>query len=388
MYRAQARLQIEDEQAAHTDFKEAYFSYTDPEPYYQTQYRILQGRDLARRAVRRLKLETVPEFNGNGPTPTRLTRVLETIKAKALAPFTGSTHTPAEPITPGAVDENGLVGAFAGRVQVAPVRGSRLVDVTFTSADPDFAAQAVNVLAEEYVQQNLEFRLENTKKTLDWLTREVARQQTVVQDSERLMAEYRENKNALSLEDRQNIVGARLNQVNDAVTRAKTQRVQREAAYQQIMEAKDRDALASIIHNPFIQSLKTRLGEFERDRVRLLERYGERHPQVQNVTSQIADTRRQIDAELDKAIAAIKNEYEAARGRWRASSTRRRTPRSTSIARGSTTRCCSARPRATARSTSRCSSARRSCGSSPTAAPTTCASSTAPKCRAVRSRPT
>jgi succinoglycan biosynthesis transport protein ExoP len=203
MYRAQARLQIEEEHTAQTDFKDAYFAYSDPEPYYQTQYRILQGRDLARRAVRRLKLETVPEFNGTGPSPTRLTRLLETFKAKALAPFTGGkTQEAAAPAAPGQIDENGLVGGFQGRVQVVPVRSSRLVDVAFTSADPEFAARAVNVLAEEYVQQNLEFKLENTQKTLDWLTREVAKQQTTVQESERLMAEYRENQNALSLEDR------------------------------------------------------------------------------------------------------------------------------------------------------------------------------------------
>ena len=313
MYRAQARLQIEEEHTAQTDFKDAYFAYSDPEPYYQTQYRILQGRDLARRAVRRLKLETVPEFNGTGPSPTRLTRLLETVKAKAMAPFTGGiTQEPTAPANPGQIDENALVGGFQGRVQVVPVRSSRLVDIAFTSADPDFAARAVNVLAEEYVQQNLEFKLENTQKTLDWLTREVAKQQTTVQESERLMAEYRENQNALSLEDRQNIVGARLNQVNDAVTRAKTQRVQRETAYRQISEAKDRDALTAIIQNAFIQSLKTRQGELERDRGRLLERYGDRHPQVQNIASQIVDIRRQIDAEVDKTVTAIKNEYEAA----------------------------------------------------------------------------
>jgi capsular exopolysaccharide synthesis family protein len=314
MYRAQARIQIDEEHTTQTaDFKEPYLAYSDPEPYYQTQYRVLQGRDLARRAVRRLKLETVPEFNGSGPAPTRLTRILGTIKAKALAPFTGDTETGSvEPAAAGRVDENGLVAAFQSRVQVAPVRSSRLVDISFTSADREFAASAVNVLAEEYVQQNLEFRLENTQKTLDWLTQEVTKQQNIVQRSERLLAEYRENQNALSLEDRQNIVIARLNQVNDAVTRARTQRVQREALYRQISDAKDREALISIVQNPFIQNLKTRLSELQRERGRLLDRYGEKHPQVQNVTTQIADAERQIDAEVDKTAQAVRNDYEAA----------------------------------------------------------------------------
>jgi capsular exopolysaccharide synthesis family protein len=313
MYRAQARIQIEEEHTTQTaDFKEPYLTYTDPEPYYQTQYRVLQGRDLARRAVRQLKLETVPEFNGNGPTPTRLTRVIETIKRKVLAPFTGGASDPVQPAAPGSLSENGLVAQFQGRVQVVPVRSSRLVDISFTSADREFAAKAVNVLAEEYVQQNLEFRLENTQKTLDWLTQEVGKQQDIVQKSERVLAEYRENQNALSLEDRQNIVVARLNQVNDAVTRARTQRVQREALYRQISTATDREALISIVQNPFVQNLKTRLSELQRDRGRLLDRYGEKHPQVQNVTSQIADAERQIDTEVNKTVQAIRSDYEAA----------------------------------------------------------------------------
>ena len=43
LYRAQARVQIDEEQSTtQTEFKEAYFAYSDPEPYYQTQYKILE----------------------------------------------------------------------------------------------------------------------------------------------------------------------------------------------------------------------------------------------------------------------------------------------------------------------------------------------------------
>jgi uncharacterized protein involved in exopolysaccharide biosynthesis len=75
------------------------------------------------------------------------------------------------------------------------------------------------MLAEEYVQQNLELRKQNMERSLEWLGQELARQKTIVEASERAMAQYREDQNALSLEDRQNIVIARLNQLNDAATR-------------------------------------------------------------------------------------------------------------------------------------------------------------------------
>jgi capsular exopolysaccharide synthesis family protein len=312
LYRAQARIQIDEEQTtAQTDFKEPSLVYSDPEPYYQTQYKILQGRDLALRAVKRLELATVPEFNGRGAKPPMLTQFIGEMKTKIAAPFRGGNVTPiTRPVRP--TNENQQVDALLGRVQVAPVRGSRLVDLYFISADPQFAARAVNVLAEEYVNQNLEFRLQNTDKTLQWLTEEVAKQQSVVQGSERMLAEYRENKNALSLEDRQNIIVSRLNQVNDAASRARMTRIQKEALYNQVRAAKDREALSTIASNPFVQQLKSRIVELQRDRVRLEDRYGEKHPDVQRVNDQIADTQRQLDQEVDKTIAGIKADYQAA----------------------------------------------------------------------------
>jgi len=310
LYRAQARIQIDEEQTtAQTDFKEPYLAYSDPEPYYQTQYKILQGRDLALRAVRHLKLDNVPEFNGQGPKPPALAQVLSMVKAKVMAPFrsAGGKVPPAQ-----AAPESQQAEAFLGRVGVNPVRGSRLVDVFFVAADPQFAARAVNVLAEEYVNQNLEFRLQNTDKTLQWLTQEVGKQQNVVQASERMLAEYRENQNALSLEDRQNIIVSRLNQVNDVASKARTSRIQKEALYNQVIAAKDRESLTTIAANPFVQQLKARIVELERDRLRLAERYGDKHPDLLRVTSQINDADRQLDEEISKNVAAIKADYQAA----------------------------------------------------------------------------
>jgi polysaccharide biosynthesis transport protein len=312
LYRAQARIQIDEEQTTtQVDFKQPELVYSDPEPYYQTQYKILQGRDLALRAVKQLNLAAVPEFNGRGPTPPFLTQTIARVKAKIAAPFRGNAATP-RPSQARPATDNQQADMFLGRVAVAPVRGSRLVDIYFVSAEPEFAARAVNVLAEEYVKENLEFRLSNTDKTLQWLTEEVAKQQNTVQASERMLAEYRENQNALSLEDRQNIIVSRLNQVNDAAARARTNRIQKQALYNQVSTAKDRESLSVIASNPFVQQLKTRIGELQRDKVRLEERYGDKHPDVQRVNGQIEDVQRQLDAEVEKSVAAIKADYQAA----------------------------------------------------------------------------
>ena len=317
-YRATTSVLIEDDRAATVaGFNTATTGdgYQDPEPYYQTQLRILTGRELASKAVVKLRLDRIPEFNGQGVQRTGLAAVLQRMKQHArgvVRAVTGAPEAPAPAsIKPTTAD---LVNAFLGAVRVEQIRGSRLVNVTVTSANPQFAARAADTLVEEYVQFNLEYRNAATRKSLEFLADEIAKQQKKVEDSERAMAQYRETNNALSLEDRQNTVVASLNQVNDQYTRIRTERLQKEAQYKQIKSLPpaslaDAPAVAS---NPTVQSLRARLAELQRQRAQLNERYGPKNPQVIENTNSIDDTTRQYQAALVAAVESIRNEYEGA----------------------------------------------------------------------------
>src|SRR5262249_40179251 len=72
LFQAQAQIMIEDERATAVpglnNAENVY--YEDPEPYYNTQYRILKGRDLTRRVIKKLNLQSVPEFNGTATPPS------------------------------------------------------------------------------------------------------------------------------------------------------------------------------------------------------------------------------------------------------------------------------------------------------------------------------
>lgn len=318
MYEAQAQLLIEDERSTAVPGlnNDANQFYADPEPYYQTQYRILQGRDLARRAIKKLNLHSVPEFNGTADPPPTPVSMLRDVEQRIIGYIRPKPAVPAEPPkideTP---DESALVDAFLGRVGVAPVRGSRLVDVRFQSTDPKFAALAVNTLVDEYVDQNLQVKLGTTQNMLEWLEGELGNQQKKVEESERAMAEYRDRENALSLDDKQNIVLSRLNQLNDTVMRAKSVRVQKEAVYNQVRSippGTSPETLPLIAGNPQIQSIKGHLAELQRERVRLSERYGEKHPDIVKINASLQDSQRQLELETAKALQGIRNEYDTA----------------------------------------------------------------------------
>jgi len=317
MFMSQARLLIEDERSTAVpglqNDQNTY--YEDPEPYYQTQYKILKGRDLTRRVVRKLHLEDNTEFNGKKPAPPSASSLLQDLKTKVLSIVRPAPPAEEAPKVDETADESALVSGFIGRVNVEPVRGSHLVDVTFVSENPKFAAEAVNALIDEYVSQNLEIKLQSTQGMLDWLDKELDNQQKRVEDSERGLAEYREKENALSLDDKQNIVLSRLNQLNDAVTRARTERVQKESLYNQVKAIANGtapDAIPAIATNQAVANAKAKLIELQREKARLLERYAEKHPQVINVNAALQDAQRQVDLEIARAVQSVKNEYETA----------------------------------------------------------------------------
>jgi len=317
LYQAQARLLIEDERSTAVpglqNDQNTY--YEDPEPYYQTQYKILKGRDLTRRVVRKLHLENNLEFNGKKPAPPSASSLLQDLTSKVMSLVKATPAAPEAPKVDETADESALVSGFIGRVSVEPVRGSHLVDVTFLSEDPKFAAEAVNALVDEYVSQNLELKLQSTQGMLDWLDKELDSQQKRVEESERALANYREKENALSLDDKQNIVLSRLNQLNDAVTRARTERVQKESLYKQvnaISTGTAPDAIPAIATNPAVASAKAKLIDLQREKAKLLERYAEKHPQVINVNAALQDAQRQVDLEIARAVQSVKNEYETA----------------------------------------------------------------------------
>src|SRR4029079_11537617 len=130
----------------------------------------------------------------------------------------------------------------------------RLVEIVYESSDPQFAALAANTLAEEYTGQNLELRLGTYQKNLRWLSEEVAKQEKKVTDAEAAMTQYRHDQNALSLRDRQNVTIAGRNALNETVTRQRTERLQKEATYNQLKNvdpaSDDADAFPVVAATP------------------------------------------------------------------------------------------------------------------------------------------
>jgi capsular exopolysaccharide synthesis family protein len=323
IYQASSRVLIEDErttQVANLNGNDPMF-WQDADQYYKTQYSILQSRSLAQRVVRRLDLAHHPDFSGNGPRPRDPISLVRRGRAAAstwIRSLIMRAQKPAEPAPP-AVEESqdaGLANAFLGGVTIVPEQGTRLVTIIYRHSNPELAAQAANALAEEYAQQNLDLRLQNTDKMLAWVTGELKRQEDQLAASEADLTKYRESKNALSLGDRQNIVVQRLNTLNDSVIRARTTRLSKETAFNQVKGADPNndaiDTFPVIGANPAVVEAKNKLLAAQAEKASLVSRnFGPEWPAMKAADAAIGAAHRQLVAERTNVIESIKNEYNA-----------------------------------------------------------------------------
>jgi len=312
LYRSLARIVIQDERSTAigtlNSNDPAYWQ--DPEPYFNTQYRILQSRGLARRVIRLIPAPPATQ-------PTAFARAVslprQLIDRWRAQPVRSESEAPARDEN---AAESAAIGGFLAGLEIAPVKGTRLVEIIYSSPDPAYAALAANTVAREYVQQNLDSKLQNTNSTLDWLKGELDKQRKVVENAERAMANYQEGQNAMSLDDRQNIVIDRLKSLNDAVTKAKTTRLQKEALQRQLgdltPDTAGVDTFPGLAQNPTIQEIRQQLAQLNADKARLLQTRTPNHPDVAKVNASIETANLRLRSEIGKVLESIGNEYRTA----------------------------------------------------------------------------
>ncbi len=319
IYDAKVRLLVQAEDQNVVEFKKVVEEGQSRADYYQTQYNMLQSRALARRTIDQLQLWEGPPFAGKSEAGFSLKRSVAALPGAIIGLFRTADREPAVDPIPGADEtaaQSRVIDAFVGNLTVAPVRNSRLVDLRYSLPDPAMATTIANALAKNYIEQNLEFKFLASKEASDWLGQRLAEQRQLVEVAEAKLQQYREQNDAISFEDRQNITVQKLGDLNAAVTRAKTVRIEKEAVYNQLRESQSNPALLdtfpAILSNGYIQQQKVELAALTSQHAQLSERLGEKHPQITALQISIKTAQNKLQGEIGKIVQSVRSDYLAA----------------------------------------------------------------------------
>jgi capsular exopolysaccharide synthesis family protein len=300
VYKGTVQILIEKENPNVLSFQEVLALEAADTSYYQTQYRILQSRTLARKVINELGLAQLAEFQ-----PRRGIRVFGIKLAAGKAGASGDLAR-----------QTDIVDVFLSKLEVEPIRNSRLVEVSFLSWDAELAARVANVVAQKYVEQDLEARLAVTRQAVGWLNEQVTELKRKVQESEKALQDYKEKEGLIGFDERQNIVIQKLSDLNRAVTEAQTQRIGVETVYRQLKAVTRNPAMIEslplVIQNRLVQDLKVTYVGLQAEYSKLSAKYGPKHPEMIRINSQLKLMREKIRAEVSNVVASIETEYRVA----------------------------------------------------------------------------
>ena len=222
IYEGKVLIEINPEQPSVLNFQEVLqLTSVDIESYRETQYRVLQSRTLAEHVIDGLKLYRYPEFY-KGRLLFGLIQIVPDKIPKASDPEPPDRSMPAYRNT---------VGHFIDNIDVSPVRRSNLVEVSFYSEDAELAARIANQLSSDYIDQNLQVKWDETLKASEWLSGQLVTLKAKLEKSDDALQSYARANSIIFVEEKQNLVNERLKQLQEAYTKAQTERFQKESLY-------------------------------------------------------------------------------------------------------------------------------------------------------------
>jgi len=291
------------------DFKEMFSVNMWDLDYYQTQYKILESRTLAKRVIQTLKLSEHPEFQPKPLTP------FQQWKSNILKPMTGlftssKKNAPSEKEISENKKDTALIDQFLSKLKVEPIRNSRLVKVHFDSNYPELSAKVPNTLAVTYIQQSVESRFIATEQVKEWLTKQLEDLKAKVERADEALQAFGSKHDIISLEEKENVTMQRLTELNEVLTKAESERMAKEALYRQTKD-KHFDALPSILENKLVMDLKQAYIQLEAQYMKLSETFKPEYPEMVRLKNQMQSIQRRMDVETNKIIAGIKNDYES-----------------------------------------------------------------------------
>ena len=378
IYSATSTLLIEQQKANIVNFEELYDVDAGNTDYYQTQYELLQSRSLAQKVIETLGLWDHPELSGNpaaladpdaASAPAGDGGLLERVSglldrggatpdaavgsstaassaddagadAAGSGSFAGGDATTFEDAADAAAfgtveeglsddgravldaDREAAISRFLGRLTIAPVRKTKLVKISYESADPELAVKVANAVGEGYITSYLESKLELTERASSWLGERLASLKETLDESEQRLVEF---KQANGLVDVDGSVG-RLNEQELLLSTAELAQARSDLSgsadlYREVQALRDRPELLTSISaiqaDPIVQRVKIEQGQAQRNLDELRNRYGDRHPRVVDAQSALATLDVTMNQTLNRVVASIEKNYQLTQQRVR-----------------------------------------------------------------------
>jgi polysaccharide biosynthesis transport protein len=277
----------------------------------ESQVQIVKSENVAATVVKDLHLTEVPEFVGGGAS--RIDRLLAYLRSSPPPPPRSEFELMRQ-----------AINVFETNLDAVRVGMSYVLDISYTSSDPDRAAQIANGVADAYIVDQLDAKFQANRRASSWLQDRVGGLRDQAAAAERAVVAFKQENNIVA-------AGGRLmneQQVSDLNTQLVLARAHTSEAearlnrIQSIVRADPSDAaprfdasVSDALNNPIITKYRQQYLELVNREAEWSKRYGRDHLAVVNLRNQIHEIRDSIFAELRRLGETYKSDYEIAKQR-------------------------------------------------------------------------
>jgi polysaccharide biosynthesis transport protein len=323
-YRASAQVMLDVRRQQAIDIKSILPDVPVDLETVQGEIAVINSRTLADKVVTRLGLDTMAEFNprlaaldadeGFDPMGT----VRDALRGALAMVGLGGGET--APTDPDADRENRtrIVNAVLKNLDATPRGRSRVIEIGFTSKNPERAASIANTFADLYILERLEAKFEAAQRANQWLNERMADLRRQTEDAERRAQEFRQQAGLLQGAGTTTLAQQAIGQLNAELISARAARATADArlrAAEPALGAGVASLPGAVLENGLIQRLQEQVIASQRRIAELGQSLGPRHPQVLQVRADLEEAQGRLRTEIGKVISGLRNDASAARSR-------------------------------------------------------------------------
>jgi capsular exopolysaccharide synthesis family protein len=297
VYEARTSLEIQDMNQNFLNMKDVspvadestYAALTD----IQTQIKILQSETLIARTVQKLRVGTAVDLKAEtGRVPAW---------RKAL-------NLP----MPSPMDQReASLRAAANNLKVRSAGQTRIIELLFDSTMPRLAADFLNTLTNEYIDQNMEARWQMSQRTGDWLSRQLDDMRIKLEHSEDALQAYARQSGLLYTGDKQSVSEEKLQQLQTSLLAARADRIARQSKWE-IAHGASPETLPDVLNDGGLQADQAKLADLQRQRAELNSIYQPEYGKVKRLDVQIEEIGKILAAERKSILERIRHDFDEA----------------------------------------------------------------------------
>jgi polysaccharide biosynthesis transport protein len=295
----------------------AFFALRQPRMFVSTgvleveaeEEKVLPSVDV--QTVRPQETDYIPTIVANLVSDSLLVRVAKTAGLLDDPTFFPPKET-GEPYT-----ETQIAERMRGTISVVNRKLTRLIDISAKDTDPERARLIATTLIKEFLAQNIEQRAQVARAASDFLRDESDKLKAKLQESDEKLQRYKEEHNAVSLENDQNIIVEKLKDLNKQVTEANNQRIRLEADMQLLRDIPPDDVqrlleIPSVSAIVQVQNLRAEIVTAEGELASVQKRYGPMNPAFVQATTKVNQLKDALKETLRNAGTILSTQYQAA----------------------------------------------------------------------------